>query len=234
MTDEQKPLVLVVDDEPQMRKFVRLALSSRGYRVIEAASADEGIRQATAYTPEVVLLDLGLPDKDGLEVVKLLREWSTVPILIISARGQEDAKVKALDEGADDYITKPFGASELTARIRVALRHAARMRDTTTTTTTIGKDITIDLVKRVVTKKGDEVHLTQTEYKLLVALVKHAGMVVTHRHLLEQVWGAGHSEQIHYLRVYMTQIRHKLEADPAQPKHLLTELGVGYRLKLDA
>ncbi|HSO38689.1 MAG TPA: response regulator [Labilithrix sp.] len=234
MTDEQKPLVLVVDDEPQMRKFVRLALSSRGYRVIEAADANEGIQQATAYTPDVVLLDLGLPDKDGIEVVKLLREWSTVPILIISARGQEEAKVKALDEGADDYITKPFGASELTARIRVALRHAARMRETTTTAVNIGPDITVDLVKRVVSRKGEEVHLTPMEYKLLVALLKHAGMVITHRQLLEQVWGPGHSEQVQYLRVYMTQLRHKLEEDAAQPKHLLTELGVGYRLKVDA
>lgn len=234
MTNEQKPLVLIIDDEPQMRKFVRLALSSRGYRVLEAASANEGIQQATAYTPDVVLLDLGLPDKDGLEVVQLLREWSAVPILIISARGQEEAKVKALDEGADDYITKPFGASELTARIRVALRHAARMRETTTNVVQIGSDITVDLAKRVVSKKGAEVHLTQMEYKLLVALVKHAGMVITHRHLLEQVWGPGHSEQVQYLRVYMTQLRHKLEDNAAQPKHLLTELGVGYRLKVEA
>ena len=234
MTDEQKPLVLVVDDEPQMRKFVRLALSSRGYRVIEAASANEGIQQATAYTPDVVLLDLGLPDNDGIEVVKLLREWSTMPILIISARGQEESKVAALDVGADDYITKPFGASALTARIRVALRHAALMRDTTTTTFNIGKDMTVDLVKRVVTRKGEEVYLTQMEYKMLVALLKHAGMVMTHRQLLEQVWGPGHSEQVQYLRVYMTQLRHKLEEEAAQPKELLTELGVGYRIKLDA
>jgi two-component system KDP operon response regulator KdpE len=234
MTEELKPLVLVVDDEPQMRRFVRLALSSRGYRIIEAATGNEGVQQATAYTPDVVLLDLGLPDMDGIEIVKLLREWSTMPILVIPARGQEDAKVAALDAGADDYLTKPFGASELTARIRVALRHAALMRDTSTTVVTMGKDITIDLAKRVVTRRGEEVHLTQMEYKLLVALLKHAGMVMTHRHLLEEVWGPGHSEQVQYLRVYMTQLRHKLEDDPAQPKHLLTELRVGYRLKLEA
>lgn len=233
MTEEQKPLVLVVDDEPQMRRFVRLALSSRGYRIIEAATGNEGLRQATAYTPDVVLLDLGLPDMDGIEIVKLLREWSAMPIIVISARGQEDAKVAALDAGADDYLTKPFGASELTARIRVALRHAALMRDTTTTTVKIGNDITVDLTKRVVTRRGEEVHLTTMEYKLLVALLKHAGMVMTHRHLLEQVWGPGHAEQVQYLRVYMTQLRHKLEVDPAQPKHLLTELRVGYRLKPD-
>jgi two-component system, OmpR family, KDP operon response regulator KdpE len=234
MTNAQKPMILVIDDEPQMMKFVRLALSSRGYRVIEAATANAGLQQATAYTPDVVLLDLGLPDKDGIEVVKLIREWSTMPILIISARGQEDSKVKALEEGADDYITKPFGASELIARIRVALRHSALMRETTTAAINIGSDITVDLARRVVTRKGQEVHLTLTEYKLLVALVKHAGMVMTHRHLLGEVWGPGHSEQVQYLRVYMTQLRHKLEEDPAQPKYLLTELGVGYRLKADA
>ncbi|AKU97798.1 sensor histidine kinase [Labilithrix luteola] len=233
MTTEQKPLVLVVDDEPQMMRFVRLALSSRGYQVIEATNANEGIQQVTAYTPDVVLLDLGLPDKDGIEVVKMLREWSRLPIIVISARGQEESKVAALEEGADDYITKPFGASELVARIRVALRHAALMRDTTTASIEIGREITVDLVKRVVTKRGEEVHLTKTEYKLLVALVKHAGMVMTHRQLLLEVWGPGHSDQVQYLRVYMTQLRHKLEADAAQPKHLLTELGVGYRLKLD-
>lgn len=234
MSSEQKPLILVVDDEPQMMRFVRLALSSRGYQVIEAANANEGIQQVTAYTPDVVLLDLGLPDKDGIEVVRMLREWSRLPIIVISARGQEASKVAALEEGADDYITKPFGASELVARIRVALRHAALMRDTTTASIDIGREINVDLVKRIVTRGGEEVHLTKTEYKLLVALVKHAGMVMTHRHLLNEVWGPGHSEQVQYLRVYMTQLRHKLEADAAQPKHLLTELGVGYRLKLEA
>lgn len=233
MTEEQKPLVLVVEDEPQMRKFVMLALSSRGHRVVEATSANEAIQQATAYTPDVILLDLGLPDKDGIEVVKLLREWSTVPIIVISARGQEESKVKALDAGADDYVTKPFGAAELTARIRVALRHAARVAGTAVTVVAIGPDIMVDLAKRLVTRGGQEVHLTPLEYKLLVALVKQAGMVITHRQLLEQVWGPGNADQVQYLRVYMTQLRHKLEANPAQPKHLLTELGIGYRLKLD-
>ena len=230
---ESNAQVLVVEDEPQMRKFVRIALSSRGYRVLEAANAREGIQQATAYTPDIVLLDLGLPDMDGIEVVKSIREWSQIPILVISARGQEDAKVQALDGGADDYLTKPFGASELLARIRVALRHAAMTRDTSTSVVKIGDDIAIDLVKRVVIRKGEEIHLTPIEYKLLVTLVKHAGMVLTHRHLLEQVWGPGHSERVEYLRVYMTQLRHKLEDEPAQPKFLRTELGVGYRLKID-
>jgi two-component system KDP operon response regulator KdpE len=233
MTDT-KPLVLVVEDEPQMRKFVRIALVSHDYRVLEAASAAEGIQQASVHTPDLVLLDLGLPDGDGMDVTRRLREWSPVPILVISARGQEDSKVKALDEGADDYLTKPFGAAELLARIRVALRHAARSRETASAVVNIGEDVRVDLAKRLVLVRGEEVHLTPIEYKLLVELVKHAGMVVTHRHLLERVWGPGHGHQMQYLRVYMTQLRHKLEQDPARPKFLVTEPGVGYRLKAEA
>jgi two-component system KDP operon response regulator KdpE len=231
---EQKPLVLIVEDEPQMRKFVRIALTSHDYRVLEAGSAAEGIQQASVHTPDLVLLDLGLPDGDGMDVTRRLREWSTVPILVISARGQEDSKVKALDEGADDYLTKPFGAAELLARIRVALRHAARSRETASAVVNIGDDVRVDLAKRLVHVRGEEVHLTPIEYKLLVELVKHAGMVVTHRHLLERVWGPGHAHQMQYLRVYMTQLRHKLEQDPARPKFLVTEPGVGYRLKAEA
>ncbi len=228
--------VLVIDDEPQMRKLVRIALASSGYRVIEAASGQEGITQASLYTPDVVVLDLGLPDMDGVDVVKAIREWSAVPILVISARGNEEGKVKVLDEGADDYVTKPFGAPELLARIRVALRHSALVaRDAamTTSVVNIGPDITIDLAKRLVMRKGEEIHLTPIEYKLLVTLVKQAGMVITHRHLLEQVWGPGNSERVEYLRVYMTQLRSKLEEQPAQPRYLRTELGIGYRLKID-
>jgi two-component system KDP operon response regulator KdpE len=231
---EPKPVVLVVEDEPQMRKFVRIALASHDYRVLEAASAAEGIQQASVHAPDLVLLDLGLPDGDGMDVTRRIREWSTVPILVISARGQEDTKVKALDEGADDYLTKPFGAAELLARIRVALRHAARSRETASTVVNIGDDVRVDLGKRLVFVRGEEVHLTPIEYKLLVELVKHAGMVVTHRHLLERVWGPGHAHQMQYLRVYMTQLRHKLEQDPARPKYLVTEPGVGYRLKAEA
>jgi two-component system KDP operon response regulator KdpE len=232
MTD-QKPLVLVVEDEPQMRKFVRISLEAHDYRVLEAATAAEGLQQATAYTPDLVLLDLGLPDADGMDVTKRLREWSAVPILVISARSQEDTKVKALDDGADDYLTKPFGAAELLARIRVALRHAARSKEAPTAVVEIGGDLRVDLVRRVVTVRGDEVHLTPIEYKLLTTLIKHAGMVMTHRQLLEQVWGPGHAHQMQYLRVYMTQLRHKLEKNPARPKHLLTEPGIGYRLKTE-
>jgi two-component system KDP operon response regulator KdpE len=230
---ETKPLVLVIEDEPQMRKFVRIALESHGYRVVEAATASEGIQQASAYTPDVVLLDLGLTDMDGLEVTKRLREWSAVPILIISARGQEGSKVAALDGGADDYLTKPFGAAELMARLRVALRHSAQAREVPSTVVRIGEDVEIDLIKRIVRVRGEDIHLTPIEYKLLVTLAKHAGMVMTHRQLLEQVWGPGHAHQMQYLRVYMTQLRHKLERNPARPRVLLTEPGIGYRLKAE-
>jgi two-component system KDP operon response regulator KdpE len=232
---EPKPLVLVVEDEPQMRKFVRIALESHDYRVIEATTAAEAIQQAISYTPDAVVLDLGLPDMDGMAVTRRLREWSTVPILVVSARGQEDSKVKALDGGADDYITKPFGAAELMARLRVALRHAAESRDMLPNAVIrLGDEVEVDLVRRLVRVRGEEIHLTPIEYKLLTALVKHAGMVMTHRQLLERVWGPGHAHQMQYLRVYMTQLRHKLESNPARPQLLLTEPGIGYRLKADA
>jgi two-component system KDP operon response regulator KdpE len=230
---DAKPLVLVVEDDSQMRKFVRIALESHDYRVVEASSGDEAVRQASAYAPDAVLLDLGLPDMDGLAVAKRLREWSAVPILVISARGQEDMKVQALDGGADDYLTKPFGAAELMARLRVALRHAARSREAPSALVRIGDDVELDLVKRQVRVRGAEVHLTPIEYKLLTELAKHAGMVMTHRHLLEQVWGPGHAHQMQYLRVYMTQLRHKLEQTPARPRYLVTEPGIGYRLKVE-
>jgi two-component system, OmpR family, KDP operon response regulator KdpE len=230
---DAKPLVLVVEDDSQMRKFVRIALESHDYRVVEASSGDEAVRQASAYAPDAVLLDLGLPDMDGLAVAKRLREWSAVPILVISARGQEDMKVQALDGGADDYLTKPFGAAELMARLRVALRHAARSREAPSALVRIGEDVELDLVKRQVRVRGAEVHLTPIEYKLLTELAKHAGMVMTHRHLLEQVWGPGHTHQMQYLRVYMTQLRHKLEQTPARPRYLVTEPGIGYRLKVE-
>jgi two-component system, OmpR family, KDP operon response regulator KdpE len=230
---EVKAMVLVVEDDAQMRKFVRIALESHDYRVVEAQNGQEALRQASAYTPDAVLLDLGLPDMDGLAVAKQLRQWSTVPILVISARGQEDVKVQALDGGADDYLTKPFGTAELLARLRVALRHAARSHEAPNALVQIGSDVEVDLLKRQVRVRGAEVHLTPIEYKLLTALAKHAGMVVTHRQLLEQVWGPGHAHQMQYLRVYMTQLRHKLEQHPARPRYLVTEPGIGYRLKTD-
>jgi two-component system KDP operon response regulator KdpE len=229
---DPKPLVLVIEDESQMRKFVRISLESHDYRVHEAATAD-GLQQALWSNPDIVLLDLGLPDSDGMDVIRRLREWSQVPILVLSARGQEEAKVRALDEGADDYLTKPFGVAELLARIRVALRQAARTKEVGTAVTQIGDDRRIDLVSRVVTVGGEEIHLTPIEYKLLTTLAKQAGRVLTHRVLLEQVWGAGHGHQMQYLRVYVKQLRHKLEKGPARPKHLLTEPGIGYRLKVE-
>ncbi len=227
---EPKPTVLLVEDEKQMRKLVTISLRANDYEVIEAETAEEGVKQAAAYTPDLVLLDLGLPDMDGFSVIKRIREWSAMPIIVISASGQEEKKVRALDEGADDYLTKPFGAAELMARIRVAIRHTARGPDSSAVVR-VGDEIEIDLAKRLVQVRGAEVHLTPIEYKLITTLAKHAGMVITHRHLLEQVWGPGHAHQMQYLRVYMTQLRHKLEKNPARPEYLLTEPGVGYRLR---
>ncbi len=233
MSDGQ-PLVLVIEDEPDMRTFARIALAAHGYRMVEASTAAEGIRQAALYNPNLVLLDLGLPDGDGSVVTRRLRESTAVPILIISARGSEEAKVKALDDGADDYMTKPFGAAEMMARIRVALRNAARLHGEPVGVVQVGDDIRIDLARRQIVVRGDEVHLTPFEFKLLATLVRHAGMVVTHRHLLEEVWGPGHENEMQYLRVYMTQLRHKLERKPARPKYLMTEPGIGYRLRLES
>jgi len=225
------PLVLVVEDEPQMRRFLRATLASHGYRVVEAATAAQGVAQATAHNPDIVLLDLGLPDGDGLEVTRRLREWSSVPIIVLSARGRETDKIEALDGGADDYLTKPFGAGELLARIRVALRHAAR-GPSSEPVVTVG-ELRVDLVRRQVFRGDAEVHLTPLEYKLLVELVRNAGKVLTHRQLLHAVWGPQSVDQSHYLRVYMGQLRHKLEQDPARPRYLVTEPGVGYRLRTE-
>lgn len=230
---ENKSTVLVIEDEAQMLKFMRVSLSAQGYRVIEATTGAEGLRQASSYTPDLIVLDLGLPDLDGMEVTRKVREWSAAPIIVVSARGREEDKVRALDEGADDYLTKPFGTGELLARIRVALRHAARTAEDPAVTTAAIGDVKIDLVKRLVLAGDLEVHLTPIEYKLLTTLVKHAGMVLTHKQLLDQVWGPGHAHQTQYLRVYMTQLRHKLEKNPARPKYLVTEPGVGYRLKVE-
>jgi two-component system KDP operon response regulator KdpE len=230
---ELRPLVLIVEDEAQMRTFVRLALASHGYRVLEVDHGAAAVQQAAAHTPDLVLLDLGLPDMDGVEVTRRLREWSAVPIIIISARGQESQKVDALDAGADDYVTKPFGSAELLARIRVALRHASRSaQDPRSSVVTVG-DIRVDLAKRLVFLRGGEVHLTPNEYKLLCVLLRYPNKVLTHRQLLEQVWGPGHTNQMQYLRVFMAQLRRKLEQNPARPVHLLTEPGVGYRLKTE-
>ena len=230
---EVMPLLLIVEDDTQMRKFLRASLSSHGYRLVEATNGAEGLSQAASYNPDLILLDLGLPDIDGLEVTKRLREWATAPIIVISARGQEDDKINALDAGADDYLTKPFGTGELMARIRVALRHAARAGQERTEPVLKVGDLSVDLDKRTVFVAGAEVHLTPIEYKLLAVLLKNAGKVLTHRQLLKDVWGPGYANNTQYLRVYMVQLRHKLEADAARPRYLVTEPGVGYRLKTE-
>lgn len=215
-----------------MRRFLRAALSPPDYHLVEAATAREGLAHAAAHNPDVILLDLGLPDLDGLQVARQLREWSRAPIIVISARGKEQDKVAALDIGADDYLTKPFSVPELLARIRVALRHATRSDDGAEPVFEAGT-LKVDLVRRRVTRGGEELHLTPTEYKLLTTLIRHAGKVITHRQLLKEVWGPNSTNQTHYLRVYMAQLRHKVEEDPTRPRLLTTESGVGYRLKTE-
>lgn len=223
------PVVLLIEDEPQMRKFLRAAFSTLEHELVEAETAREGLAQAAGRAPDLVLLDLGLPDGDGLDVTRRIREWSQVPIIVISARGQERDKVAALDAGADDYLTKPFGVAELMARMRVALRHAAKVGDSGDAVFE-AEGVRVDLAARRVLRDGNPVHLTPREYRLLQALVRHAGKVLTHKHLLAEVWGEGSVGQTHYLRVYITQLRHKLETDPTHPRLILTEPGVGYRL----
>jgi two-component system KDP operon response regulator KdpE len=224
------PTVVVIEDEPQIRRFLRAALPGQGYRLFEAATGADGLIEAASRQPDVLVVDLGLPDMDGLTVIERVREWSAVPIIVLSARGQEADKVAALDAGADDYLSKPFGIGELLARLRVALRHAARFaRDTPDAVFTVG-ELQVDLGRRRVVAQGAEVHLTPLEYRLLATLVRHAGKVVTQRQLLAEVWGPNAAEQAHYLRVYTAHLRRKLERDPARPRYLLTEPGVGYRL----
>jgi len=222
--------VLIVDDEPQIRRFLRTSLSAHGYRVIEASCGREAITLTTTERPELVLLDLGLPDMDGREVIHRLREWSTVPIIVVSVRGQETDKIEALDGGADDYVTKPFGMGELLARLRAVLRH--RLHATVEEPVFSSAGLAVDLARRVVTVNGHEMKLTPKEYDLLRLLVIHAGKVMTHRHLLREVWGPASVYETHYLRVYIGQLRQKLEPDPDQPRYILTEPGVGYRLAL--
>ena len=224
------PVVLIIEDEPQMRRFLTATLQAHAYRVVESSSAKEGLAQAAGRNPDLVLLDLGLPDADGLDVARTLRQRARTPIIVLSARGQEHDKVAALDLGADDYLTKPFGVPELLARIRVALRHTAVPSGASPEPFFEVDHLQVDLVRRRVLLEEREVHLTPTEYKLLAALVRNAGRVVTHRQLLHEVWGANYVSQTHYLRVYMAQLRHKLERDPARPRLITTEPGVGYRL----
>ena len=225
------PTVLLVEDDPQIRRFLRVALTAHRFRLLESATGADGLVQASTRTPDVVLLDLGLPDIEGIEFLRRLREWTATPVIVISARGFERDKVAALDAGADDYVTKPFGLEELLARLRVALRHRAGAGTGVpgAPAFTAG-DLSVDLPGHIVRVGGREVRLTPTEFKLLAVLVRHAGKVVTHRQLLVEVWGPGSAGHTHYLRVQMHGLRHKLEALPARPRHLITEPGVGYRL----
>ena len=231
MTPQAK--ILIVEDEPEIRRFLRVTLSNHGYELLEATKAGEGLTMMEERSPDLVILDLGLPDMDGVELTRRVRDWSSIPIIVLSARSMEQDKIEALDAGADDYLTKPFGVLELMARIRVALRHLSlRDRDDEASAFTTG-DLEVDLASRVVKLAGEEVHLTPTEYKLLLQLVQNPGKVVTQQKLLREVWGPGYANQSHYLRVYMGQLRHKLEKEPARPRYIVTEPGVGYRLKLE-
>lgn len=226
------PVIVVIEDDPQMRRFLRTSLRSHGFQVFEADTGGRGIIEAGLRKPEVVILDLGLPDMDGVEVVKALREWTALPIIVLSARSTEEHKIEALDAGADDYLTKPFGIGELIARIRVALRHSATGAVNSPGEGYANGGLLIDLLRRTVTVGEREIRLTPTEYRLLAALARHAGKVLTHRQLLVEVWGPTHVEDSHYLRIYMSQLRQKLETDPAKPEYLITESGVGYRLRV--
>ena len=239
------PVAIVIEDEPQIRRFVRAALEAEGWQVFEADTKQRGLTEAGTRKPDLLVLDLGLPDGDGIELIRDVRSWSRVPIVVLSARSDEAAKIAALDAGADDYLSKPFGVGELLARVRANLRRqraispdgSATGGTGTGTGTGTGGDtvfrfgeVEVDRVARLVRRKGTEVHLTPIEYRLLLVLITHVGRVLTHRHLLREVWGPSHADQSHYLRIYMGHLRQKLEADPAQPKHFLTETAVGYRL----
>jgi len=223
--------VLVIEDDVAIRRFLRAGLEGQGYAFVEAATGQEGIAQAAMRAPDLVLLDIGLPDIDGFEIVRRLREWSAVPILVLTARGQEGDKIRALDAGADDYLTKPFSIGELLARMRVALRRQHQAVSSAEDGVLESGSLRIDFSRRTVTVAGRQVKLTPIEYRLLTSLARHAGRVLTHEHLLREVWGPGYASQRHYLRVYMAQLRHKLEQNPARPQLLLTEPGVGYRLR---
>ncbi len=228
-----EPVVLVIEDDSQILRFLRATLGNHGYRLFEATTGEAGLVEAATRQPDIVILDLGLPDVDGLDVIRRLREWTALPIIVLSARGQERDKIAALDAGADDYVSKPFGVGELLARMRAALRHATRNPDDAGESTFSLGDLHVDLPKRQVSVAGHQVHLTPIEYRLLTTLIRHAGKVLTHRQLLLEVWGPPYADQAHYLRVYMAQLRRKLEIDPARPRYLLTEPGVGYRLAAD-
>jgi two-component system, OmpR family, KDP operon response regulator KdpE len=228
---ELRPTILIVEDEPDIRRFLRASLDVEGYRVVESSTGRRGSIDAGTHKPDLAIVDLALPDIDGIEVIRRIREWSPMPIVVLSARVQEKTKIEALDAGANDYVTKPFGIGELLARVRAALRHAVRAASGTSILR-FGNAI-VDLEKRTATRDGEDVRLTPIEFRLLATLAKHLEMVVTHRQLLAEVWGPTHVADTHYLRIYMKQLRDKLETDPVRPRHLRTETGIGYRLVLD-
>ncbi|HET8584514.1 MAG TPA: response regulator [Casimicrobiaceae bacterium] len=223
--------VLVIEDEPQIRRFLRASFDAEGYRVVESASGRRATIDAASHKPDLAIVDLGLPDVDGIDVVRRIRQWSSMPVIVLSARTQERTKIEALDAGANDYITKPFGVGELLARVRAALRHRSRLADGGNVLR-LG-DAIVDLDRRAATRAGQPLHLTPIEFRLLATLARHLGMVVTHRELLSEVWGPTHANDTHYLRIYAKQLRDKLEADPVRPRYLVTETGVGYRLLVD-
>ena len=227
----QEPMVLVVEDEPHMRKVLKMTLESNGMRFREAATARDAIIATRREPPDMIVVDLGLPDQDGVTVIRTVRADSAVPVIVLSARSEESEKISALDAGADDYVTKPFSSGELLARLRVALRRAASRSANTNEETFVVRDLRVDLLRRQVSIRGREVHLTPTEYRLLVALIDKPGQVVTHRELLKAGWGLAKVDQQHYLRIFMTGLRRKIESDATRPEYLLTETGVGYRLK---
>jgi two-component system KDP operon response regulator KdpE len=229
---ESSATAVIVEDEPQIRRFVRGALEAQQWQVHEAGTMKDGLVEAGTRRPDLVILDLGLPDGDGVGFLRDLRAWTQVPVIVLSARSDEADKIAALDAGADDYLTKPFGVGELMARVRVAMRRGQRPADVGGSTFSFG-EVTVDLAERRVRRAGTIVHLTPIEYRLLGVLIANVGRVLTHRYLLREVWGPAHSERTHYLRIYMGHLRQKLEADAAQPRHIVTETGVGYRLVMD-
>jgi len=226
------PVIIVIEDDPSIRRFLYTSLSTHNFKVFEVDTGKKGIVEVEVRKPDVLILDLGLPDMDGVDIIKSIRSWSTVPIIILSARSDEQQKIQAFEAGADDYLTKPFGFGELLARIRVALRHSMRPYEQSQNDIFITGNLKFDAVNRVVCIDDQEVHLTPIQYRLLMVLVKNAGKVLTQQQILKEVWGPSYKENAHYLRIYMSQLRQKLEADPAQPKLLLTESGIGYRLKV--
>jgi two-component system KDP operon response regulator KdpE len=227
---ELRAVILIVEDEPEIRRFVRMALESESHEVHEAATLQRGLIEAGSRRPDLVVLDLGLPDGDGVDLIRDLRGWSAIPVIVLSARGGEADKIRALDAGADDYLVKPFGAGELLARVRAQLRRRMQVAPSGDPVLRFG-DVAVDLARRVVERRGEPLHLTPIEYKLLTHLAAQPDRVITHRQLLQAVWGPGHNEDTHYVRVHLANLRKKVEADPSMPKHLLTEAGIGYRFR---